>query len=97
MERTQNELTKAQKTTSELQQQLQLIAQQKTMQEQTNQSQREAMQTLQIQLKSLQEKLKATNPGMINPANTLANARQHQYPSDDSIAARTSSFSGRQR
>lgn len=83
MERTQNELTQAQKMTSALQQQLQLIAQQKTVQEQTNQSQQEAMQTLQIQLKSLQEKLNAANPGspgMVNPLNSSANGVNTPIP-----------------
>ena len=80
MERTRTELNKTQKTTSELQQQLQLIAQQKTAQEQTNQSQHEAMQTLQMQLKALQEKLNAANPGVINPSNTSANGVNTNIP-----------------
>src|SRR3984957_3097367 len=80
MERTQTELNKTQKTNSELQKQLQFIAQQKTTQEQTNQSQREAMQTLQMQLKSLQEKLNSANPGFINPPNTSGNGVNTSSP-----------------
>ncbi len=80
MERTRTELNKTQKTTSELQQQLHLIAQQKTAQEQANQSQREAMQTLQIQLKALQEKLNTANPDVINPQNTSANGVNTNIP-----------------
>ena len=78
MERTQAELNKTQKTNSELQKQLQFIAQQKTTQEQTNQSQSEALQTLQMQLKSLQEKLNSANPGFINPTQYFSQWCQHQ-------------------
>ncbi len=94
MERTRTELNKTQKTTSELQQQLQFIAQQKTAQEQANQSQREAMQILQIQLKALQEKLNTANPDVINPQNTSANGVNTSIPVT-TPAACTPSFSGR--
>ena len=57
VEQTQNALAQTQKTTSELQQQLQLLNQQKIQQTAASQSQSEAMQTLQLQVKSLQEKL----------------------------------------
>jgi conjugal transfer pilus assembly protein TraB len=64
IEKTQNELSKTLKTTSELQQQLELLKNQKEQQEKTNQSQNESMQGLQAQLKALEEKLTLVNPAL---------------------------------
>lgn len=72
LERTQNALTKNQKKTEELQQQLQLLTQQKSEQESSRQTQNESLQLLQAQIKALQDKLNTTLPN--NPVNpqTLA-------------------------
>jgi conjugal transfer pilus assembly protein TraB len=56
-ERTQNALAKTEKATADLQQQFQLLAQQKSEQAANHQSQTETLQALQAQINALQEKL----------------------------------------
>ena len=75
IEKTQNELSREQKTTSALQQQLELLKTQKEQQEKTNQSQNDAMQGLQTQLKALEEKLNLVNPALPGKAHD-----QNGYP-----------------
>lgn len=76
IERTQNELNKTQKTTSELQQQLQLLSAQKESQEKANQSQNETIQALQIQLKNLEQKMTIANPVIPNTSDSIKNSDQ---------------------
>ncbi len=73
IERTQNELNKTQKTTSELQQQLQLLSAQKESQEKANQSQNETILALQMQLKNLEQKMTITSSVMPNTSNSIKN------------------------
>ena len=80
MERTQNELSKAQKKTSELEDQLKLLSEQKETQEKSNQSQNETLQALQMQLKDLEQKVVVGSPvfsGIGHSTNTAVTNDAH--------------------
>lgn len=78
IEHAQNQLSKTEKTTADLQQQLQLLAQQKSTEEQTNHTQGEMLQTLQAQLQALQEKMDLTHPNKpsVSPSTSLPDQTQ---------------------
>ncbi len=80
IEKTQNELSQTQKTTSALQHQLEILTEQKEEQEKTNQSNNESMQAFQVQLKALEEKLNLANPA--SPGKAYG---QNAYPTSPNL------------
>ncbi len=76
VERTQNALSKQQKTTEKLQQQLELMNQAKEKQDKADQAENQQVQTLQNQVNQLQETLKnkvdsATNGGFLSASGSV--------------------------